>query len=339
LLKAFTSDNKRISLIACTAASKLLLLGILPPLPTAEVLKVFVLTYFDPETAANPALRQALSYFLPVFCHSKLKNATMMAEIAVPVISKLLIMRDENVEEEEADEMVSWPVITAHLAEWTDGRKVVGAMELGVDGKESTTAGAEEAHVGLGIEVLERALTSTCSKDERKPLLSLLGKLYIAPSSSNRRAEEAAVDEESLHTLHGLVAEAVEGKIGTDATQRNALIKLETGLTKRLGEQPTHTEADRTATPETAEGNEANDAEDTVADTTATQAGAQEEEEEEDDTMLAGMQGEGTRMPLEEDDEASVVEHSTLIVGRDDRRRTMVTEEDIMEDLLQSELE
>jgi condensin complex subunit 3 len=342
LLKAFTSDNKRISLIACTAASKLLLLGILPPLPTAEVLKVFVLTYFDPETASNPALRQALSYFLPVFCHSKLKNAKMMAEIAVPVISKLLIMRDENVEEEDTDEMVSWPVITAHLAEWTDGRKIVGAMELGVDGKESSMAGAEEPHVGLGVEVLERALTSTCSRDERKPLLSLLGKLFIAPSS--RRAEEAAVDEEVLHTLHGLVSEAVEGKIGTDATQRNALIKLETSLTKRLGEQPTQiqdTEAERTATPETtvaAEGTEANE---TVADATATQAGTQEEEEEEDDTMLAGMQGESTRMPLEEedDDEESVVEHSALTVGRDDRRRTMVTEDDIMEDLLQSELE
>jgi condensin complex subunit 3 len=352
LLKAFTSDNKRISLIACTAASKLLLLGILPPLPTAEVLKAFVLTYFDPETASNPALRQALSYFLPVFCHSKLKNAKMMAEIGVPVVSKLLIMRDENVEEEETDEMVGWPVITAHVAEWTDGRKVVGATELGLDGKESSTAGAEEPHIGLAVEVLERALTSTCSKDERKPLLSLLGKLYIAPSSANRR-DESAVDEESLRTLHVLVSEAVEGKIGTDATQRNALIKLETSLTKRLGEQPTQIqdmEAERTATPETTVA-----AEETVADTTEvdatahTQAGAQEDEEEEDeDTMLAGMQGESTRMPLEEDDDIeeeedvdgeSVGEQSTLTVGRDDRRRTMVTEDDIMESLLQSELE
>jgi condensin complex subunit 3 len=351
LLKAFSSDNKRISLIACTAASKLLLLGILPPLPTAEVLKVFVLTYFDPETATNPALRQALSYFLPVFCHSKLKNAKLMSENAVPIVSKLLIMRDENVEEEELDEMVGWPVITAHLAEWTDGRKVVGATELGLDGKESSMAGAEEPHVGLAIEVLERALTSTCSKDERKPLLSLLGKLYIAPSSANRRGEEGAVDEEILRTLHGLVSEAVEGKIGTDATQRNALIKLETSLTKRLGEVQEHptqvegeTQADRTATPETtvaAEGDTVADATEIPETQSQTQAGAQEdEEEEEEDTMFAGMQGEGTRMPLEDDDDdESVGEQSTLTVGRDDRRRTMVTEDDIMEELLGSQME
>jgi condensin complex subunit 3 len=379
LLKAFNSDNKRITLIACTAASKLLLLGILPPLPTAEVLKAFVLTYFDPETAANPALRQALSYFLPVFCHSKLRNAKGMAEIAVPVISKLLVMREETVEEEEMDEMVGWPVITAHLAEWTDGRKVVGATELGLDGKESSTAGAEEPHIGLAIEVLERALTNTCSKDERKPLLSLLGKVYIAPSSSaNRRGEEeGVVDEETLRTLHGLVSEAVEGKIGTDATQRNALIKLETTLTKRLGEVqelsqelsqelPTQIQgseaigdrsAETTIAPE-AEG-ETIDAETTEVDNT--QAGAQEpstnqeEEEEEEDTMLAGMQGESTRMPLEasssssSDNEEEDVDgesigdgHSTLTVGRDDRKRlklNMVTEDDIMESLLQSELE
>lgn len=378
MLKAFTSDNKRISLISCTAASKLLLLGILPPLSTAEILKAFTLTYFDPETAANPALRQALSYFLPVFCHSKLKNAKLMGEIAVPVISKLLIMRDENVEEEDVDEMVGWPVITAHLSEWTDGRKVVGATELGLDGKTNSTAEAEEPHVYLAIDVLERALTSTCSKDERKPLLSLLSKLFIAASgaASARKANDdggdGAVDEDSLRTLHSLVSEAVEGKIGTDATQRNALAKLEATLTKRLGEVGNATqvqdgdEAERTATPETTVAPEASVAEDeeTEAEADATEvpvprrqaevAQDEDEEEEEEDTMLAGMQGEGTRMPLEEDDdddddeededdeeqgEQSVAEHSALTVGRDDRRRNMVTEDDIMESLLQSEME
>ncbi|CAN9082392.1 unnamed protein product [Alternaria alternata] len=367
LLKAFSSDNKRISLISCTAASKLLLLGILPPQTTVEVLKAFVLTYFDPETATNPALRQALSYFLPVYCHSKLKNAKLMSEIAVPVISKLLIMRDENVEEEDVDEMVGWPVITAHLAEWTDGRKVVGATELGLDGKTSTIVEAEEPHVQLAIEILERALTSTCSKDERKPLLSLLGKLFVAPSGPIPKGEEGALNEESFRTLHELVSEAVEGKIGTDATQRNALIKLESTLTKRLGEAATQvqdTEVERTATPEATvatDATEVNEEEETEGDVTEVSASKsrkksvvpqvdddeEEEEEEDEDTMLAGMQGEGTRMPLEDDDDEeeeddeSAAGHSTLTVGRDDRRsgRTTVTEDDIMESLLQSEME
>jgi condensin complex subunit 3 len=349
-----------------------LLLGILPPQPTAEILKAFTLTYFDPETATNPALRQALSYFLPVFCHSKLKNAKLMGEIAVPVISKLLIMRDENVEEDDMDEMVGWPVITAHLAEWTDGRKVVGATELGLDGKTSTTAEAEEPHIQLAIEILERALTSTCSKDERKPLLSLLGKLFIAPSgASHKSSNQSTADEEEeepLHTLHSLVSEAVEGKIGTDATQRNALAKLEATLTKRLGEvgnatQAPDEEADHTAVPDTTVAPDETEADDAtevperqVQSKKAPKIEQHEEDdedEEDEDTMLAGMQGEGTRMPLEADDDdddddeeeeeeeegQSVAEHSTLIVGRDDRKRNMVTEEDIMESLLQSEME
>lgn len=363
LLRAFGSDNKRTSLIASTAASKLLLLGNLPPVPTAEILKAFVLTYFDPETAANPALRQALSYFLPVFCHSKLKNAQLMAQTAVPLISKLLLMREENVEEEELDEMVGWPVITAHLSEWTDGRKVVGATELGLDGKTSTTAEAEEPHIHLTTEVLERALTNTCSKDERKPLLSLLSKLHIAPSSTTRKGEEGAVDEESLHTLHGLVTEAVEGKIGTDATQRNALAKLETSLTKRLGEvehvtqmQDADADADEIATPDTTVAvDDTHDAE-TEADATeipdarvkddvdGSEIG-DEEEDEGEDTMFAGMQGEGTRMPLEDDDEEEeedvesddLPENSVLTI-RGGRQVPAVTEDDIMESLLQSEM-
>ncbi|KAH8731774.1 nuclear condensing complex subunit [Phaeosphaeriaceae sp. PMI808] len=343
LLKAFGSDNKRISLIACTAASKLLFLGILPPNSTAEILKAFSLTYFDPEAAMNPALRQALSYFLPVFCHSKLKNAHLMAQIAVPVISKLLVMREETLDE-EVDEMVGWPVITGHLSEWTDGRKVVGATELGLDGKTSTTAEAEEPHINLSIEVLERALTSTCSKDERKPLLSLFSKLYVGPSSSTRKGEQVT-HEESLSTLYSLVSEAVEGKIGVDATQRNYLSKLEISLTKRLGEveHVTQTqdqdEADGTVAPSPEAVDTEAEVESQVGATEVreTPKGDVDDEDDDDDTMLAGMQGEGTRMPLEDGDGEDNDEDDTMTLPIR-RSRPAVTEDDIMEDLLASEM-
>ncbi|KAF2852045.1 condensin complex component cnd3 [Plenodomus tracheiphilus IPT5] len=372
LLKAFASDSHRLSLIACEAASKLLLLGILPTAPTAEILKAFVSTYFDPETAQNPALRQALSYFLPVYSHSKLKNAHIMAQMAVPIISKLLLIREEDIEEDDVDEMVGWPVITAHLAEWTDGRKVVGTTELGLDGKTSTSAEAEEPHIQLAIAVLERALTSTCTKDERKPLLSLLSKLHIAPSSSSsssssskrRRHEDGGrADEEGLRELHGLVGEAVEGKIGADATQRNALAKLESLLTKRLGEVEVATQspgaedeeaAATTATEDTPEVE--SDATEVPETRTRKHAGVEtrsvepsvdgseigDDEDEEDTTMFAGMQGEGTRMPLEDEDEEEeqddddeLPEGSTLTIRE---RRSVVTEDDIVESLLDSEI-
>ncbi|KAF1951635.1 hypothetical protein CC80DRAFT_480936 [Byssothecium circinans] len=331
LLKALQSDNNQISLMACTASSKLLLLGILPPAPTADILKAFVLTYFNPETSSNPALRQALSYVIPVFCHSKLKNALLMAQISVPVMVKLLLMR-EDIDIEEDEEMVGWPVITAHLADWTDGRKVVGATALGLDGKTATMKEAEEPHVVLATEVLERAL-GHASKDERKPLLSLLTKVSIATAG-------AAADEEALRGLHGLVGEAVEGRIGVDATQRNFLVRLDNGLTKRLGEVEVVTQTEAEAEAETGVG-ESREGSGSVTPVpgvgvgdaaTATEVEVDDNEDEDEDTMMAGIQGEGTRMPLDEDEDEDDGDITEV------PRRVAVTESDIVDSLLESEM-
>ncbi|KAH7413574.1 nuclear condensing complex subunit [Phaeosphaeria sp. MPI-PUGE-AT-0046c] len=339
-------DNQSLSYIACTAACKLLFfaVGLLPPAHTAEILKAFTMAYFDPETISHPALTQELSYFLPVFCHSKLKNAQLMAHIMVPIMTKLVIMREETLEEYSED-LVSWTVITNHIADWTDGRKVFGATELGLDGKMSTHAEAEEPHIRLAIEILERVLSAS-AKDERKPLLTLLSKLHIAPSSSAKAGENAY--EEELTTLHELVSEALESQAYTDAAQRNNLAKVEATLTKRLGEVGRAQDADEmTVVPA---------AEDTVAGATASpepQAEAEaeaeaneeassvlDEDEDEDETMLAGMQGEGTRMPLEDDDEDEDSSSTEMPVRKKPRTSAVtVTESDIMDELLDSELE
>jgi condensin complex subunit 3 len=340
--KSFRSDNTQISLMACTAASKLLLLGILPPAATADILRAFVLSYFDPETVHNPALRQALSYFLPVFCHSKLKNALLMAQIAVPVTSKLLLMREDV--SDEGDEMVGWPVITAHMADWTDGRKVVGAVaatDVGLDDDKAATISqqAEEPHIYLATDILERTLAHACSKDERKPLLSLLSKLAIASSGP------APIDPEALTTLHELAAEAVQERIGMDATQRNALLKLESNLTKRLGELDVEAAAAAREDTVTTTGG-AEDEAASVAGSKAEGGGVvkteekdDDEEDDDEDTMMAGVQGEGTRMPLEddEDDEMDVDEEgSSEVTTRS--KGVAVTENDIIDDLLDSEM-
>ena len=315
VLKGLKSENHSISLIACTAASKLLLFDLLPPEETAVILREFALAYFDPETAQYPGVRQALSYFLPTYCHSKLKNAILMARVCVPIVTKLL-QKKEDIDEDD-DEMVGWPVITAHLADWTDGRKVVNQTQLGLDGKPSTTLEAEEPHICLATEILEHTLTRNCSRDERKPMLTLLTKVYIAPSGR-------APDEEALSALQQLVTEAVESKLGMDATQRNYLTKLDVNLTKRIGDvetvnQAAETDAEtdaETAAPEAAE----------IPETAPTE----DEQEDEEDTMMAGIQGESTRMPLnlEEDDEMDI-----------DVPGHAVTEDDIVNSLLASEMD
>ncbi|KAJ4346878.1 chromosome condensation complex Condensin, subunit G [Didymosphaeria variabile] len=311
LLKGLKSDNNNICLIACTAAAKLLLFDLLPREETAHILKDLTLAYFNPETAQQPGVRQALSYFLPTFCHSKLTNALLMAQISVQIIGKLCQMKEDM--DEDDDDMVGWPVITAHLADWTDGRKVVNQTQMGLDGKSSTNLEAEEPHIWLATETLEYALTRNCSRDERKPVLTLLTKACIAPTGP-------APNEEKLSTLLCLVNEAVESKLGTDATQRNYLTKLEVNLTKRMGDVETVTQAAEsgaaTVTPEATE----------IPETAPAEEGAEEEE----DTMMAGMQGESTRMPLdlEEDDEVDM-----------DDVANPITEDDIVNSLLASELD
>lgn len=336
LLRGITSDQNRVSFIACEAAGKLVLHNLLPSEAVAEILKAFIILYFDPEGASNSSVRQMMNYFLPVFCHSKVKNAQLVTGIIVTVIQKLMGIADE-IEEDEDLQMVPWTTITSFLSDLTDGRKVVGQTELGLDGKMSSKAESELPHITLATDVLERALTSSCSRDERKILLSLLAKLHISPTAPKKTEENDSTDSELLETLQSLVSEAVSDKIGTDATQRNALVKLEATLTKRLGDaanatvlQDDRDDREDTVTPETA-------TRDTPASVAPSVDGSEMDVDvdDEDDTMLAGLQGESTRMPLdndgsEEDGEGDVTPRAT-------REGTEKTEMDIMDELLASD--
>jgi condensin complex subunit 3 len=348
LRKGVISENPRVSRVACEAAQKLVLYNLLSPEHTEEIVKAFTLLYFDPEASLKPAVTQALSYFMPVFCHSKIRNAQLMANVAVPAVSKLLHMRDEIVEDEEA-EMVGWPIITGHLSDWTDGRKVVGQTETGTDGKTTVTAESELPHLLLAINILERALTSSCSKEERKPLLSLLTKLHISPTAPKNLAAESQ-NNELLETLQGLVSEAVEDKLGVDATQRNALAKLEATLTKRIGDAADATIAaaqdeDRedTVTPETAAAPRETPADDEPRSSVARapSVDGSEMDVDDDESLLNGLQGEGTRMPLDagesEEEEEDEEGESTPRAKRVAREEQLKTEMDIMDELLASE--
>lgn len=313
--------------------------SLLPEEETADILRAFTLTYFDPDGQQKPAMIQALGYLLPVFCHSKVKNARIMGGVVVSVIGKLLIMRDEVDEDEEAAEMVGWPRITAFLADMTDGRKVVGQTETSSDGKVIYSAESEVPHIVLAVELLERALTASCSRDERKPLLAILTKLHIPSSAPRKTVSETTAEQ--LETLQALVSEAVEEKIGVDATQRNALVKLDATLTKRLGDAAVDQEdREDTVNPETAAARETPAVEPRSSRARSSVApsvdGGEMDVDDDEDTMLAGMQGEGTRMPLEaEDSEDESTPRASRV--RATREPAEKTEADIMDELLASD--
>ena len=213
-----------------------------------DLLKQAVICYFDPSTKDNAAVRQALSYFLPVYCHSKRENMERMAAVA-PGIVHTMVNLGEEIDEEE--EMVGISVVCTMLVDWTDARKLVVQDEASVSwneaGQKEIKAVNGDIHLVLAEALLERAMNNSCSSksgpncyrlsyiediltrhvgEEKKALITMLGKLYVTPTS----------DGEKLQVAHDLTAEAMDIKIATDAASRTALNRLHTALVKAIGD-------------------------------------------------------------------------------------------------------
>ncbi|KAF2096200.1 ARM repeat-containing protein [Rhizodiscina lignyota] len=343
--KSLKSPTNSVQTNGAVSLSKLLLSAPNSLDSAPDLLKQMLLTYFDPDTRGNASLRQALSYFLPVFCHSRRENAAMMATIAVGVVHVLHERQEEAGEEEEdmGNGMVGLTSVGAMVVDWTDGRK-------GVDPEKEWDG--VDAHVLLAEEILDRVLTPGLTEEERKSLMSMLGKLHIPQSSST-----AAV--EAMKALLELVNEAIESKLSTEASTRNALNKLSTSLTKHITAVAPSTEVSGEVASGSGSGNEAVDADGDVTMTTVVdtprpskkqeQIIEEEEEEEEEEDEDDGAEGdttamtmttefapdaEGTRIVrLDEEDEVDE-EHDATVLGKSEKRR--ISDRSLLDSLLDS---
>ncbi|KAK1598760.1 nuclear condensing complex subunit [Colletotrichum navitas] len=230
-IKALKSGTKspEVQAAATLAVSKLLLGRVVTdPEASAEMLKTLVVQYFDPVTATNQSVRQALNYFLPVFCYSRAENQDLMRTVALDALHALLNVR-ESLEDDDADvdeDMESLTTIGACLVDWTDPRKCFNPA-TGLDLEKKTVNG--DIHLDFALDILDR-LNSSISKDEKKVVASLLGKLYISPTST----------EEKIREVYDEVTIAVNDRLISDTTGRNALNKVHVSLGKivaTLGEQ------------------------------------------------------------------------------------------------------
>ncbi|KAL8726494.1 MAG: hypothetical protein Q9166_006689 [cf. Caloplaca sp. 2 TL-2023] len=252
------SNASEVQSAATTALCKLMLTSVIRD---EDLLKQLVTLFFDPAVKENAAVTQALSYFLPVFCHSKRENMELMAAIAATVIHSQVNIADEMNEEEEA---IGVNIVGNMLVDWTDPRKLIiqDASSISWDeagGKDATSVNGD-IHLTLADSLLERALTHGCpsksdcrivlddnadsnfTEEERKVLLTMLGKLYITSNSS----------AEKLQGVSDLASEAIDAKVTTDTTTKNALNKIHQAVGKALGESRTvrpsieHQPADQT---------------------------------------------------------------------------------------------
>lgn len=211
---------------AAVSLSKLLLVNIFSPsgsnIPQAikdlnessveTLLQTLIVSFFHPRTRENPVLRQALTYFFPVYCHSRLTNTQRMRRIAVPVVRAALNAAeeyfsleaeedsdgdiDESIGEREIKALMSQ--VTGMLVEWTDERRVVGlGGENVLSGGTASSSAHGYVHLALVNDILERILgissgPNKCSKEEKKLLISMLSKVYISAPSLPTSATSTA---------------------------------------------------------------------------------------------------------------------------------------------------
>ncbi|RDA92583.1 hypothetical protein CP533_0949 [Ophiocordyceps camponoti-saundersi (nom. inval.)] len=232
LLKVYVKAVKgakvpEVQAVAALAASKLLLGRVVADEDACEeLLKALVVAYFDPASASNQTVRQALNYFLPVFCYSRPANQQLMRVVALQALHSLLTLRqaleDDDVDVDE--DMVSMTTIGACLVDWTDPRKCyssppsVPQSEAATDKKQPVNG---DVHLDFARDILER-LRTNISKEEKKLIASLLGKLHVSPGSS----------EDTIRQLYAQISDAVTAGLLSDATSRNALYKLHVSLGK-----------------------------------------------------------------------------------------------------------
>ena len=73
-----SEDEPEAAAAAAESLAKLMLASVITD---DEILKILVETYFNPLSSQNDPLKQALSYFFPVYCHSVPENQYCMARV------------------------------------------------------------------------------------------------------------------------------------------------------------------------------------------------------------------------------------------------------------------
>lgn len=166
-VKAVKSGSKssEVQAAAIIATSKLLLGRVVTDEEACqELLKSLVIAYFDPVSASNQTVRQALNYFLPVFCYSRPSNQDLMRSISLVVLHSLLGLRDGLEDDDEVDpeeDMVNMTTIGACLVDWTDPRKCYSATSLLEPEKKHVNG---DVHLDFALDIIDRLHGSANSK-------------------------------------------------------------------------------------------------------------------------------------------------------------------------------
>ena len=187
-IKALRSGNRNpeVQAAATIAVSKLLLGRIVTdPEVSSNLLRTLVISYFDPASAENQGVRQALNYFLPVFCYSRKENQELMRVVALDALDSLYNIL-EGLEDEDFDvdeTMVSLSTIGACLVDWTDPRKCY-MPDLPLDAEKKKDVNGD-IHLTFLMDILEKLRGNVNSQFFFFFFFSFLGARYRNNSHSS----------------------------------------------------------------------------------------------------------------------------------------------------------
>lgn len=198
---------------ATIALCKLMLTSVIQDM---DLLKQAVICYFDPATKENAGVRQALSYFLPVYCHSRRENMERMANVTGRVIHALVDMGEEL---DEGEEMVGISTVGNMLVDWTDARKLVVQDEALVSwdeaGKKEVKAVNGDIHLDLAESLLEQVMNHGCSSK------SASGHDTLTKTNIRYRRGEEGLDKHAWKVVHHSQLELGEAASHNGACHRS----------------------------------------------------------------------------------------------------------------------
>ncbi|TCD67325.1 hypothetical protein EIP91_000246 [Steccherinum ochraceum] len=209
-------ESEKVQALLCVGISKLMLSGMITE---EKVLKSLVLVYMSPETADNQELRQCLTYFFPVYCFSSPANQKRMQQIFADVYVQLCQVHKDSDDDEEIITLLQAGLM---FVDWTDPQKASVIVKQ-VPGQEID----ESIHIDLANDIIKTLFSDELTKDEKKSLCQLLGKLHIPET----------IDDDKIRTLKLLMHNIRARRPIRDAASRNAFTKFEIALNKKFEKQ------------------------------------------------------------------------------------------------------
>ncbi|THH31051.1 hypothetical protein EUX98_g3136 [Antrodiella citrinella] len=209
-------ESEKVQALLCVGISKLMLSGMITD---DRVLRSLVLVYMSPETTENQELRQCLTYFFPVYCYSSPINQRRMQRIFVEVFTQLCQIHKDW----DEDEDVLTPLQAGLMfVDWTDPQKASIVVKQ-IPGQDVD----DVIHVELASEIMKTLFSDELTKNEKKSLCQLLGKIYLPD----------VVDDDKVRTLKLLIHNVRARRPLRDVTSKNAFNKFEATLTKKFEKQ------------------------------------------------------------------------------------------------------